>query len=62
LQGRTGSFNVFNRVLIQRHSAGNPLQTPTRNTAGVSTAGAGRIDSSSVSGRRSRQIVARVEW
>ena len=56
---------VLQRVQPDRDAesiAGNPLQTPTRNAAGVPTAGFGRIDATSVSGQRNGQIVARVEW
>jgi hypothetical protein len=62
LQVRAEFFNVFNRVVMPTPSSGNPLQTPTRNSAGVPTAGFGRIDASTVSGQRNGQIVARVEW
>ena len=55
-------FNVFNRVVMPTPSAGNPLQTQTRNAAGVPTSGFGRIDASTVSGQRNGQIVARLEW
>jgi hypothetical protein len=61
-QVRAEFFNVFNRVVMPTPSAGNPLQTPSRNSAFVPTAGFGRIDASSVSGQRNGQIVARVEW
>jgi len=61
-QLRAEFFNIFNRIVMPTPSAGNPLQTPTRNAAGVPTAGFGRIDASSVSGQRNGQIVARVEW
>jgi hypothetical protein len=62
LQVRAEFFNVFNRIVMPTPSSGNPLQTPTRNSAGVPTAGFGRIDASAVSGQRNGQIVARVEW
>ena len=62
LQLRAEFFNVFNRIVMPTPSSGNPLQTPTRNSAGVPTAGFGRIDASTVSGQRNGQIVARVEW
>lgn len=61
-QVRAEFFNVFNRIVIPQPSAGNPLQTTTRNAARAPTAGFGRIDSSSVGGQRNGQIVARVEW
>jgi hypothetical protein len=60
-QVRAEFFNVFNRTVMPAPSAGNPLQTPTRNSLGVPTSGFGRIDASSVSGQRNGQIVARVE-
>jgi len=62
LQIRAEFFNVFNRIVMPNPTATNPLQTPTRNPAGVPTAGFGRIDASTVSGQRNGQIVARVEW
>jgi hypothetical protein len=62
LQIRGEFFNVFNRAVMPNPSAGNPLQTQTRNAGGVPTSGFGRIDASTVSGQRNGQIVARVEW
>jgi hypothetical protein len=61
-QVRAEFFNLFNRVVMPQPSAGNPLQTQTRNAAGIPTSGFGRIDASTVSGQRNGQIVARVEW
>ena len=62
LQVRAEFFNVLNRVVMPNPSAGNPLQTPLRNQAGVPTSGFGRIDASSVGGQRNGQLVARVEF
>ena len=62
LQVRAEFFNLFNRIVSPLPSAANPLQTQTRNAAGVPTAGFGRIDSSTTSGQRNGQIVARVEF
>jgi len=61
-QIRAEFFNVFNRIVMPNPSANNPLQTQTRNSAGVPTAGFGRIDASNGSGQRIGQIVARFEW
>ncbi|MEP6714028.1 MAG: TonB-dependent receptor [Terriglobia bacterium] len=62
LEVRAEFFNVFNRIVMPNPTASNPLQTQTRNAAGVPTAGFGRIDASTVSGQRNGQIVARVEF
>jgi Carboxypeptidase regulatory-like domain/TonB dependent receptor len=62
LQVRAEFFNVLNRVVMPNPSAGNPLQTPLRNQAGVPTSGFGRIDASTVGGQRNGQLVARVEF
>jgi hypothetical protein len=62
-QLRAEFFNILNRIVMPTPSAGNPLQTQTRNPlTGVPTSGFGRIDASGVSGQRNGQIVARVEW
>ena len=62
LQVRAEFFNLFNRIVMPNPSATNPLQTPTRNSVGVPTAGFGRIDATTVSGQRNGQIVARFEF
>ena len=62
LQVRAEFFNVFNRVVMPNPSSGNPLQTQTRNAAGVPTTGFGRIDATTVSGQRNGQLVARIEF
>ncbi len=62
LQVRAEFFNLFNRIVMPNPSATNPLQTQTRNNAGVPTAGFGRIDATTVSGQRNGQIVARIEF
>lgn len=62
LQIRAEFFNVFNRIVMPNPSATNASQTQTFNSAGVPTAGFGRIDASTVTGQRNGQIVARVEF
>lgn len=62
-QLRAEFFNAFNRIYMNDPNAVNPLQTQTRNAAGVPTAGFGRIDTGSlVSQPRNGQIVARFQF
>jgi hypothetical protein len=63
LQVRGEFFNVFNRTEFNNPDSTNALATPTRNTAGVPTAGFGRINPGSLfSNPRSGQIVARFQF
>lgn len=67
---RAEFFNVFNRTYLNNPNggtpaagAGNPAQTTQFNSAGILTAGFGRIDPASVySPPRSGQIVARFQF
>jgi len=62
MQIRAEFLNALNRIVMPTPSSGNPLQTPATNNQGVPTAGFGRIDSSSVTGQRNGQIVARFHF
>lgn len=56
-------FNAFNRTQINNPDSTNAMATPTRNQAGVPTAGFGRINSGSLySNPRSGQILARFQF
>jgi hypothetical protein len=61
-QVRAEFFNAFNRLYLPNPSSGNPLQTQTRNAAGVPTAGFGRIDATAAGGQRNGQLVARFQF
>jgi Carboxypeptidase regulatory-like domain/TonB dependent receptor len=61
-QLRAEFFNAFNRTVMPAASSTNPLQTQTFNPQGVPTSGFGRIDSSTVTGQRNGQIVARLQF
>jgi hypothetical protein len=63
LQVRGEFFNVFNRTEFNNPDSTNALATPTRNAAGVPTAGFGRINPGSLyANPRSGQIVARFQF
>ena len=62
-QVRAEFFNAFNRTQINNPDSTNALATPTRNQAGVPTAGFGRINPGSLySNPRSGQILARFQF
>jgi len=60
---RAEFFNVFNRTYLNNPDSGNPAATTQINSAGVVTAGFGRINPASVfSPPRSGQVVARFQF
>ena len=62
-QVRAEFFNAFNRTQINNPDSTNALATQTRNSAGVPTAGFGRINPGSLySNPRSGQILARFQF
>ncbi|HEY7338825.1 MAG TPA: carboxypeptidase regulatory-like domain-containing protein [Bryobacteraceae bacterium] len=63
LQIRAEFTNMFNRTEMNNPSATNPLQTPTRNGAGQTTAGYGYVNVGTVfSPPRQGQLVARFQF
>jgi hypothetical protein len=58
-QIRAEFFNAFNRLKLASPSAGNPVATPTYNSAGQLTGGYGFINFTGIGGQRNGQLVAR---
>jgi hypothetical protein len=61
LEFRAEFFNIFNRLIYPNPSASNPLATTTT-SQGVLTGGFGYINPSGVSGERTGQLVARLQF
>jgi hypothetical protein len=64
LEVRAEFFNVFNRIVMPTPTSSNPLATTTykAGTTDVLTGGFGFINSSSVGGQRTGQLVARLNF
>ena len=60
---RAEFFNVLNRTYLNNPDSGNPAATTQINSAGVVTAGFGRINPASVANPpRNGQVVARFQF
>lgn len=59
---RAEFFNIFNRMMLQAPTSGNPAAAVTRNSAGELNGGFGFINPNNVGGQRNGQIVARFEF
>jgi hypothetical protein len=61
-QIRMEFFNAFNRLSLPAPTSANPFATRTVNSAGVPTAGFGRINATTAAGQRSGQLVVRFQF
>ncbi|MEI9977292.1 MAG: TonB-dependent receptor, partial [Ignavibacteriota bacterium] len=59
---RAEFFNVFNRLYLPNPTSNNPFQTQSRNSAGVPSAGFGRIDATAAGSQRNGQLVTRFQF